>query len=90
MVVERSHFDVKWREWWDSVISENIAGDAGCRDHGAGPSDQSHWPESNDITKSLSVLQLLWNRLRVEHKTIVILKQIEANTPTDPHETALY
>lgn len=85
-VVEGSHFDVERWERRDGVIAENIAGDTGCWNHDPGPSHHSHWPESNDITKALSVLQLLWNRLRVEHKTIVILKQIEVNKPTDPHD----
>lgn len=83
-VVERSHFDIEGRERRDGVIAENVTGEAGRRHHGARPRDRAHRTEGDDVTEALSVLQLLWNRLRVEHKTIVILKHIEANIPTDP------
>lgn len=41
------------------------------------PANFSEGAESNDVTKALTILQFFGDRLRVKHKTIVILKHIQ-------------
>lgn len=84
-VIKSTHFDVKGRERWYCVIAENISCHNGWGYHCPGPGDCAHWSEGDDVTKAFSILQLLWDWLGVEHKTVVILKHIESNTPAAPH-----
>lgn len=82
-VVVCPHFDVKRREGWDGVISEDVTR-RGCGDNRSRPRDRAHRPEGDDVAEALSVLQFLGHRLGAKHKTIVILKRIQTKKQTGP------
>lgn len=42
-----------------------------------GPADLSEGAEGDDVTEAFAILQFFGDRLRVKHKTIVILKHIQ-------------
>lgn len=68
---------MKWRERRDAVVSVDVARGArgGCGD--MGPANFSEGAEGNDVTEAFAILQFFRDRLRVKHKTIVILKHIQ-------------
>lgn len=68
---------MKWREGRDAVVAVHVARCAGGRGGHMSPANFSKGAESNDVTKALTILQFFGDRLRVKHKTIVILKHIQ-------------
>lgn len=68
---------MKWREGRDAVVAVDVAGRTGGRGGHVSPANFSEGAESNDVTKALTILQFFGDRLRVKHKTIVILKHIQ-------------
>jgi len=83
-VVIGSYFDVKRREGWEGVVSEDVTRHAGRGDNRSSPRDRAHRPEGDDVAKVLSILQVLRHRLGAKHKTIVILKRIQTEKQTGP------
>lgn len=84
-VVESTHFNVKGWEWGKRVIAENISCRIGGGGHCPRPGNCAHWSKGNNVAKTISILKLLWDRLGVEHKTVVILKRIETSTQAASH-----
>lgn len=68
---------MKWRERRDAVVAVDVARGAGGRRGDVGPANFSEGAEGNDVTKAFAILQFFRDRLRVKHKTIVILKHIQ-------------
>ena len=68
---------MKRREGRDAVVAVHVARRAGCGGGHVSPANFSEGAESNDVTKALTILQFFGDRLRVKHKTIVILKHIQ-------------
>lgn len=68
---------MKWRKRRDAVVSVDVARGAGGRRGNVGPANFSEGAEGNDVTEAFAILQFFRDRLRVKHKTIVILKHIQ-------------
>lgn len=68
---------MKRRERCDAVVSVDVARGAGCGRGDVGPANFSEGAEGNDVTEAFAILQFFRDRLRVKHKTIVILKHIQ-------------
>lgn len=75
--VVSANLDMKWRERRDAVVSVHVARGAGGGGGHVGPANFSESAEGNDVTKAFTILQFFRDRLRVKHKTIVILKHIQ-------------
>lgn len=69
----------------DAVVAVHVARRTGGRGGHMSPARVSEGAESNDVTEALTILQFFGDRLRVKHKTIVILKHIQT---TDAHPAA--
>ena len=65
------------REGRDAVVAVDVARGAGYGGGHVRPRDVPEGAEGDDVTKALAVLQFFRDRLRVKHKTIVILKHIQ-------------
>lgn len=61
----------------DAVIAVHIARRTGGGGGHVGPADLSEGAEGDDVTEAFAILQFFRDRLRVKHKTIVILKHIQ-------------
>ena len=81
-VVVGPNLHIEWGEGRDGVVPEDVAGNPGCGDHRSCPGNSTQRPKSNDVTKSLSVLQFLRHGLGAKQRTIVILKRIQTKTQT--------
>ena len=77
--VVSSNLDMKWRERRDAFVAVHVARRARGRGGHVSPANFSEGAESNDVTKALTILQFFGDRLRVKHKTIVILKHIQTS-----------
>lgn len=75
--VVSADLNVKRRERRDAVVAVHITRRSGGRCGNVSPAYFSEGTESNDVTKALTILQFFRDRLRVKHKTIVILKHIQ-------------
>lgn len=75
--VVSANLDMKWRERRDAVVSVDVARGAGGGCGDVGPANFSEGAEGNDVTEAFAILQFFRDRLRVKHKTIVILKHIQ-------------
>ena len=68
---------MKRREGRNAVVAIDVAGRAWDRGGHVRPGEVSEGAEGDDVTEALAVLQFFRDRLRVKHKTIVILKHIQ-------------
>lgn len=75
--VVSANLDMKWRERRDAVVSVHVARGAGGGGGHVGPANFSEGTEGNDVTEAFTILQFFRDRLRVKHKTVVILKHIQ-------------
>lgn len=75
--VVSANLDMKWRKRCDAVVSVDVARGAGGGCGDVGPANFSEGAEGNDVTEAFAILQFFRDRLRVKHKTIVILKHIQ-------------
>lgn len=65
------------REGRDAVVAVHVARRAGGGGGHVCPADLSEGAEGDDVTEAFAILQFFGDRLRVKHKTIVILKHIQ-------------
>lgn len=70
---------MKWREGRKAVIVVHVAGRARGRCGNVSPADFSEGTERYDVAEALPILQFFRDRLRVKHKTVVILKYIQTS-----------
>lgn len=75
--VVSADLDVERRERRDAVVAVHVARRTGGGGGHVGPADLSEGAEGDDVTEAFAVLQFFGDRLRVKHKTIVILKHIQ-------------
>lgn len=75
--VVSADLDVERRERRDALVAVHVARRARGGGGHVGPADLSKGAEGDDVTEAFAILQFFGDRLRVKHKTIVILKHIQ-------------
>lgn len=79
--VVSTHFDTKWRKGRDALVSVHVTGLGWYGGDGVCPVDLPQRPESNDVAKTISILQVFRHRLGGKQETIVILKHTDQIQP---------